>query len=947
MNQRVIVLVLFACANAAFATGDRGLVLHYDFAAMDGQRVFDQSGSGNDGEAHGQVAVMHGALKLDGKTGYVRCASSESLDIGGGAATIMFWFKPAGAGQGGLVSWTGGPGKPNQRLVTSLNVRNETRGDGSRLRKSLGLYISDGEHFDAPYRITRRKAYFPPADQWLFYTVTFDGKTLDIYRDAAHVEARFQTLSPKTADVPVLIGKCFGMGGQGDFFNGLIDEVRIYNRQLSPLEVYEIYQRDARGRGKTVEPITLKAASYPRPGMIHADVDYRGLLKPVDQVDLEVTLADGSGQSVAHGEIRMLPPWGRAQAVVDVSNLPAGSYQLRVGKSATANVNWPGRAKGWENVKVLNNFCWELLRVCVEDGIKARYVINNPTDRWIYVLTDGDAGATVELKNAKPISARTADIAGAQEHMRWMSKGEITLTVNGQDNLKSLIVRAVPTLAFHHYPHIGPGTGEDHEHLAKYVLGPYNTLLTHNYAPPSDKFRAHWANNLGRHVLEGVYPATHLEWNAKLKQGTARQQIWDYLTKYPGLNKDPWRGVIMDEFTAGDTHMVWNKSFYDEWIETCDRIQSDPKHTGRHLIPFFGYNMYDYDKSSQFLRMFIKHGSPLAEEIYVDMRTSEDRAWQYIYESGADVADDFEHAIPGYTQSVVKYLSYLHREYWNPAADFKVHLEMQVEQYATRPEFFGLGGLGAWSSYNCNNGEYVHWLARLCRHYGLEGHTKRLSNDPYELPHIRNPDFYEGADHWKLQPAEPDSIAVDRFRGYGRLQERDPHRAWTDMPFLRTRRSPNKPNVFSQPIRGLQPGRLYMVRLYTGDYGELKAGKSEDRPHAISLTVDGGEVWNGWYRPAAYDDQQDSDFTFAGFELPPFGYNNPFYFKIHQLIFRAQEATARLWISDWQSRSQPGGPAGQELMFNRIELHPYLEPVASPIGVKPQPGFFSSNRSTK
>ena len=45
----------------------------------------------------------------------------------------------------------------------------------------------------------------------------------------------------------------------------------------------------------------------------------------------------------------------------------------------------------------------------------------------------------------------------------------------------------------------------------------------------------------------------------------------------------------------------------------------------------------------------------------------------------------------------------------------------------------------------------------------------------------------------------------------------------------------------------------------------------------------------------------------------------------HWLLFRAGSTTARLVVSDWLSDDKPGGPIGQELIYNFIEIQPYLE----------------------
>ena len=48
------------------------------------------------------------------------------------------------------------------------------------------------------------------------------------------------------------------------------------------------------------------------------------------------------------------------------------------------------------------------------------------------------------------------------------------------------------------------------------------------------------------------------------------------------------------------------------------------------------------------------------------------------------------------------------------------------------------------------------------------------------------------------------------------------------------------------------------------------------------------------------------------------------YFNFFRRVFRARSPVAELTISDWASQSDPGGPAGQELLCNFVEIEPYL-----------------------
>jgi len=50
----------------------------------------------------------------------------------------------------------------------------------------------------------------------------------------------------------------------------------------------------------------------------------------------------------------------------------------------------------------------------------------------------------------------------------------------------------------------------------------------------------------------------------------------------------------------------------------------------------------------------------------------------------------------------------------------------------------------------------------------------------------------------------------------------------------------------------------------------------------------------------------------------------PCWMKYYWRVFRAKGTTAELTVSDWTGPNNPGGPAGQELAFNFIEIQPYF-----------------------
>ena len=132
------------------------------------------------------------------------------------------------------------------------------------------------------------------------------------------------------------------------------------------------------------------------------------------------------------------------------------------------------------------------------------------------------------------------------------------------------------------------------------------------------------------------------------------------------------------------------------------------------------------------------------------------------------------------------------------------------------------------------------------------------------------------------------------------------------------KRSPAKPNAFSQEITQLEPGRLYSLKMITADRQDLVRGTSRCAAHAISIRLEGVEPLTG-------PQESFSNCPFHSWaEEAGFTEAKPLWMNYHWRVFRAKGATARLSVSDWKSATQSGGPAGQELIFNFLELQPYL-----------------------
>lgn len=203
----------------------RGLAAYYP---LDGDAM-DQSGNGNDGKVHGAVAVAdrkgnpHGAFHFDGKGNSIEVANSPTLNITG-SLTISAWIKPAKKEM--YASWV------SKALAGSSQWR---VGFGAGENQwGLTLFTTDWKDF-----FLKESAI--PAGEWSHVVVCAD-QTLGrlTYSVNGRMAGEMSNLMPFIpGGGPLLIGQ------QRDdhvFFDGAIDDVRIYSRVLGEREVRALWE---------------------------------------------------------------------------------------------------------------------------------------------------------------------------------------------------------------------------------------------------------------------------------------------------------------------------------------------------------------------------------------------------------------------------------------------------------------------------------------------------------------------------------------------------------------------------------------------------------------------------------------------------------------------------------------------------------------------------------
>ncbi|WP_406282660.1 LamG-like jellyroll fold domain-containing protein [Embleya sp. NBC_00896] len=198
----------------------RGLVAEYGFNASSGTTVADSSGKANTGTAAaGTWVAGHSgnALSFNGTSSMVTVPHSSTLTLTTGM-TLEAWVKPTTVSgwrtillkeRGGGLSYAlyaNGTSAPNTSINTT-GTNNDTYADGTSP-------LATGA--------------------WSHVAATYDGTTLRLYVNGVQVHATAHTGPIVDTTGTLRIG---GNTVWGEYFTGLIDDVRIYNRPLTPTEL--------------------------------------------------------------------------------------------------------------------------------------------------------------------------------------------------------------------------------------------------------------------------------------------------------------------------------------------------------------------------------------------------------------------------------------------------------------------------------------------------------------------------------------------------------------------------------------------------------------------------------------------------------------------------------------------------------------------------------------
>ena len=229
-----ITMIAATFAHAADPADD-SLILYFSFDELDGDTVPDLSQYGNNGTIAGTPELAAGkfgnALKLNGESDWVEVPHADILTVDT-SVTVMAWINterhtgPAGALWQGILAKGNGPRSYSFYTDANSKCLHLSAGGGS---------VCDGEIV---------------LNEWQHVAAQVDDGTHRYWLNGEPAgESGGKSALPGAADTAaVLVGKTHE--GNREFL-GLLDEVRIWNRALSPDEV----QAEMNSATTPVEPI--------------------------------------------------------------------------------------------------------------------------------------------------------------------------------------------------------------------------------------------------------------------------------------------------------------------------------------------------------------------------------------------------------------------------------------------------------------------------------------------------------------------------------------------------------------------------------------------------------------------------------------------------------------------------------------------------------------------
>ncbi|UCC23193.1 MAG: LamG domain-containing protein [Planctomycetota bacterium] len=213
--------------------------------------VLDSSGYGNHGTAQQNTSVLHtegridGALTFDGISDYVDCGADVSLALTSWSMSAWIYRSTDSGSYERIISKSNRTGYDYWFQIQPTGVM------------QAGFVDTGG----TPRKVTTTEAI--SLDKWYHVATTWDGSYIRIYiyGELIATSEDFSSYTARTSDFPFNIGRLGAAGSWHYGFNGIIDNVVIFERALDSGEICDLYE-EGRYVGDFVYPDGVDFLDY-------------------------------------------------------------------------------------------------------------------------------------------------------------------------------------------------------------------------------------------------------------------------------------------------------------------------------------------------------------------------------------------------------------------------------------------------------------------------------------------------------------------------------------------------------------------------------------------------------------------------------------------------------------------------------------------------------------
>jgi len=293
------IIALFTFCNQVNAQVTNNLILHYSF---DNANALDEVGSNN--------GTINGATTCPDRFGNPNMAFNfSSANIRADAisfgtiteASISVWLEPD------ISTFNGPIASPIQLELSSSLFMNRFNSDG-RILSIMDSSSGNNTPADQSNPISQ--------NDWTHIVATNDGTTTKLYINGT-LENSYSEIINWVNGVFLLLGHAEFNGTPVHYYNGKMDDFRIYNRALDDLEVDSLFNIQNPNTSLSENETSNEIVIYPNPTTNSFNINSNQLI--VNSVEI----IDMLGTTILKQSVSQ-------QSVIDLTSYPDGVYFVRI-----------------------------------------------------------------------------------------------------------------------------------------------------------------------------------------------------------------------------------------------------------------------------------------------------------------------------------------------------------------------------------------------------------------------------------------------------------------------------------------------------------------------------------------------------------------------------------------------------------------------------------------